>query len=151
MSRIAYVNGRYLPHRQAAIHVEDRGLQFADSVYEVCEVKDGRLVGTEPIEKLDHDKLVSMMIGRRLADIYPPKPAGPSTADIVLAANDVWVGERVKGVSLEVRKGEIVGLAGMVGAGRTEVAHAIFGSMPMAKGSTMAPSAKLTLSGRRQV
>ncbi|MFG1479534.1 D-amino-acid transaminase [Xanthobacter sp. V4C-4] len=44
MSRIAYVNGRYLPHRDASIHVEDRGYQFADGVYEVCEVRDGHLV-----------------------------------------------------------------------------------------------------------
>ncbi len=44
MSRIAYVNGRYLPHRHAAIHIEDRGFQFADAVYEVCEIKDGLLV-----------------------------------------------------------------------------------------------------------
>jgi len=44
MARIAYVNGRYLPHRAAAVHVEDRGYQFADGVYEVCEVREGRLV-----------------------------------------------------------------------------------------------------------
>ncbi len=44
MSRIAYVNGRYVPHRDAAVHVEDRGYQFADGVYEVCEVRAGRLV-----------------------------------------------------------------------------------------------------------
>jgi D-alanine transaminase len=44
MSRIAYVNGRYLPLRDAAVHVEDRGYQFADSVYEVCEVRDGQLI-----------------------------------------------------------------------------------------------------------
>ncbi len=44
MSRIAYVNGRYLPMRAATVHVEDRGYQFADSVYEVCEVRGGRLI-----------------------------------------------------------------------------------------------------------
>ncbi len=44
MSRIAYVNGRYVPHVHARVHVEDRGYQFADGVYEVCEVRDGRLV-----------------------------------------------------------------------------------------------------------
>lgn len=44
MSRIVYVNGRYLPYEQAAVHVEDRGFQFADSVYEVIEVRDGVLV-----------------------------------------------------------------------------------------------------------
>ena len=45
--RIAYVNGRYLPHREASVHVEDRGLQFADSIYEVCAVLDGRLMDEE--------------------------------------------------------------------------------------------------------
>jgi D-alanine transaminase len=44
MSRIAYVNGRYLPMRDAKVHVEDRGYQFSDSVYEVCEVRGGRLI-----------------------------------------------------------------------------------------------------------
>jgi D-alanine transaminase len=44
MSRIAYVNGRYLPHAQAKVSIEDRGYNFADGVYEVCEVRGGRLV-----------------------------------------------------------------------------------------------------------
>src|SRR5579864_3535209 len=44
MSRIAYVNGRYLPRAEAKVSVEDRGYQFADGVYEVCEVRAGRLV-----------------------------------------------------------------------------------------------------------
>ncbi|HKF99711.1 MAG TPA: D-amino-acid transaminase [Xanthobacteraceae bacterium] len=44
MSRIAYVNGRYVPHGEATVHVEDRGYQFADGVYEVCEVRAGRLI-----------------------------------------------------------------------------------------------------------
>jgi len=48
MSRIAYVNGRYLPFAQATVHVEDRGYQFSDGVYEVCEVRGGRLVD-EPL------------------------------------------------------------------------------------------------------
>jgi len=53
MSRIAYVNGRYLPHRQAAIHVEDRGFQFADGVYEVIGVQGGCLIDERPhLERL---------------------------------------------------------------------------------------------------
>ncbi|MFD1330848.1 D-amino-acid transaminase [Methylopila musalis] len=44
MSRIAYVNGQYVPHADAAVHIEDRGYQFADGVYEVCEVRDGALI-----------------------------------------------------------------------------------------------------------
>jgi branched-subunit amino acid aminotransferase/4-amino-4-deoxychorismate lyase len=44
LSRIAYVNGRYLSRRDAAVNIEDRGYQFADGVYELCEVRDGRLI-----------------------------------------------------------------------------------------------------------
>ena len=46
MSHIAYVNGRYLPHGRAVVHVEDRGYQFADGVYEVCAVAGGQIVDT---------------------------------------------------------------------------------------------------------
>jgi D-alanine transaminase len=48
MSRIAYVNGRYLPHREASVHIEDRGFQFADGVYEVVGVSNGNLLDEEP-------------------------------------------------------------------------------------------------------
>lgn len=54
MSRVAYVNGRYVPHAQASVHVEDRGYQFADGVYEVCEVYHGRLVDeTRHLDRLE--------------------------------------------------------------------------------------------------
>lgn len=54
MSRIAYVNGRYLPHTNASVHVEDRGFQFADGVYEVCAVRGGRLIDEDPhLKRLD--------------------------------------------------------------------------------------------------
>ena len=44
MSRIAFVNGQFVPHMAAYVHIEDRGYQFADGVYEVCEVKDGQII-----------------------------------------------------------------------------------------------------------
>jgi D-alanine transaminase len=54
MSRVAYVNGRYVPHGAAAVHVEDRGYQFADGVYEVCEVWDGMIVDeTRHLDRLE--------------------------------------------------------------------------------------------------
>ena len=54
MARIAYVNGRYVPHREAAVHVEDRGYQFADGVYEVITVRAGRFVDAGPhLDRLD--------------------------------------------------------------------------------------------------
>ena len=54
MSRIAYVNGQYVTHAQASVHIEDRGYQFADGVYEVCEIRDGYIVDfTRHMERLD--------------------------------------------------------------------------------------------------
>lgn len=54
MSRIAYVNGRYLPHADAAVHIEDRGFQFADGVYEVCEIRHGLIVDlTRHLDRLE--------------------------------------------------------------------------------------------------
>jgi D-alanine transaminase len=54
MTRVVYVNGRYLPYAQAGVHVEDRGFQFADAIYEVCEISGGRLVDeTRHMERLE--------------------------------------------------------------------------------------------------
>lgn len=65
MSRIAYVNGRYVPHRQAAVHVEDRGYQFADGVYEVCEIAHRMVVDMGPhLDRLDRSL-------RELSIIWP--------------------------------------------------------------------------------
>jgi D-alanine transaminase len=63
LSRIAYVNGRYLPHRAAQVHVEDRGYQFADGVYEVCEVRGGKLVD----ERRHMDRLERSLSELRIA------------------------------------------------------------------------------------
>ncbi len=100
-------------------------------------LKDGKLVGTFPVKQLSQSKLVSMMIGRPLADMFPVKAKVKPDGEPVLAAHDIWSADKVRGVSLEVRKGEIVGLAGMVGSGRTEIAHTIFGSAPLNRGSVM--------------
>ena len=58
MSRIAYVNGRYLPLRDASVNVEDRGYQFSDGVYEVCEVRGGKLIDERRhMERLRHSQI----------------------------------------------------------------------------------------------
>jgi D-alanine transaminase len=54
MSRVAYVNGRYVPHAEATVHIEDRGYQFADGVYEVCEIRDGAVIDeTRHLDRLE--------------------------------------------------------------------------------------------------
>ena len=68
MSRIAYVNGRYLPHRQACIHIEDRGFQFADGVYEVIAVRGGGFVDEGPHLKRLHRSLDELRIASPMSD-----------------------------------------------------------------------------------
>jgi D-alanine transaminase len=75
MSRIAYVSGAYVPHRQAAVHIEDRGYQFADGVYEVIAVRSGRLLDEEPHLKRLH---------RSLDELRIPAPIGDAALGIVL-------------------------------------------------------------------
>lgn len=68
MARIVYVNGRYLPYAEAGVHVEDRGFQFADSVYEVCEVKSGALIDTtRHLARLDRS-LAELKIAKPMSD-----------------------------------------------------------------------------------
>jgi D-alanine transaminase len=75
MSHIAYVNGRYLPHAQAKVAIEDRGFQFADGVYEVCEVRGGRLV--------DERRHV-VRLDRSLSELRIARPMSAAALSIVL-------------------------------------------------------------------
>lgn len=75
MSRIAYVNGQYLPHSHASIHIEDRGYQFADGVYEVCEVLGGHLVD---------EKLHMARLARSLSELRIPHPMTDRALGVVL-------------------------------------------------------------------
>src|SRR3954467_2810713 len=68
MSRIAYVSGDYVPHRQAAIHIEDRGYQFADGVYEVIAVRGGKLLDEEPHLHGLHRSLKELRIPAPMSD-----------------------------------------------------------------------------------
>ena len=75
MSRIAYVNGRYVPHAQAAVHVEDRGYQFADGVYEVCAIVAGRMIDEDAhLDRLD----------RSLSELRIPAPMGRAALKAVM-------------------------------------------------------------------
>jgi ABC-type sugar transport system ATPase subunit len=88
-------------------------------------LRDGNLVTTSATEAVTRNQLESLMVGRELAGDMPRAKA-PS-GDVVLRVRNLDDGERITGVSFDIRRGEIFGLAGLMGAGRTEVARAIFG------------------------
>jgi ribose transport system ATP-binding protein len=92
----------------------------------VVVLRDGRMVGELPKGEITHDRMIRLMIGRDLKSLYVP-PAAPPGADaleIVAARTETYPDHAV---SLTVRRGEILGLAGLVGSGRTELARAVFG------------------------
>ncbi len=100
----------------------------------VTVLKDGKVVGTRIVGEIDRDQLVEMMVGRPLADIYPAKRSAAAT-DPVLTVRGLAAAPRVKDVSFDLFPGEILGLAGLVGSGRSEAAHAIFGSLERTAGT----------------
>ena len=120
----------YISHRLEEV------MALADRV---SVLRDGRLMATLPIAEVTRDGMVRLMVGRDLdLGLATPKPA-PATGDggrDVLALHDVGcAASRVAGVSLRVGAGEIVGLAGLVGAGRTELARVLFGLTPADAGT----------------
>ncbi|WP_432548738.1 sugar ABC transporter ATP-binding protein [Kineococcus sp. SYSU DK004] len=93
----------------------------------VVVLRDGGLVLDAPMSTTGDDDIVTAMIGRELEDLFPPVREVPADADVVLDVRDLEVAGAPAPVSLQVRRGEVLGLAGLVGAGRTELLEALFG------------------------
>ena len=110
-------------------HKMDEVFKLADRV---SVLRDGRLVGTAPASELSPAKLITMMVGRDLSDVYPARPI-PS-ADILLEVDGLTREPAYRDISFRIHRGEVVALAGLMGAGRTEVASAIYGLQPADSG-----------------
>ncbi|MCZ4499679.1 MAG: D-xylose transporter ATP-binding protein [Marmoricola sp.] len=112
---------------------EGRALVFIshrfDEVFDLCDtvtvMRDGEYVSTQLVAETTVDKLVAAMVGREVADLYPKIPA--LLGDQILSVRGLTAPGVCQDITFDVRAGEIVGLAGLVGAGRSEIARAIFG------------------------
>jgi ribose transport system ATP-binding protein len=113
-----------------------------EELYAVCDrvtiMRDGRTVESAPLSGISRYELVSKMLGKELAEdlAHRRSESSPAEADgtPVLDAHDIRRGHVLEGVSVSVRPGEIVGLAGLLGSGRTETARALFGADPVDEG-----------------
>lgn len=103
-------------------HKIDEVFQVADRV---SVLRDGKYIGTKSIGELDHDRLISMMVGREISSVHPPRDF--RGGETILKVEHLKCGKKVRDVSFEVHKGEILGFAGIVGAGRTESLRCLFG------------------------
>ncbi len=114
-----------------------------EELSKICErasvLRDGQYIGTKNLRDITLDELVNMIVGRSLEDKYPKYKR--KIGDVALEAKNIRRGNKVKVDCLNVRKGEILGIAGLVGAGRTEIMRLIFGA-------DKADSMELTLEGR---
>jgi ribose transport system ATP-binding protein len=122
----------YISHRMEEVQL------LADRV---TVLRDGRWVGDLPRAEATPDKIVALMVGRELSGAYFPDKAGRTAGEVVLDVKDLVVPGAPVGVSFAARRGEILGFAGLVGAGRTELMESVFGVTPARAGT-------MTLEGR---
>ena len=115
----------YISHRIAEV------FQISDRV---SVLRDGKFIKTVQTAEVDRDELIRLMVGREVNDTYPKRDFTPG--DVVLELQDVC-GNGVEHISFAVRSGEIFGLSGLVGAGRTETMRMIFGADPIDSGTVL--------------
>ncbi|MEP7269089.1 MAG: sugar ABC transporter ATP-binding protein [Saprospiraceae bacterium] len=122
----------YITHRLDEIfHISDR----------VTVLKDGKYVGTMVTSEVNKERLIHSMVGR---DIHWPISKFNKKGDIALAVENLQ-NKYLKNISFELRKGEILALAGLVGAGRTEIAKTIMGVLPLASGKIFIQGVEVTI------
>ncbi len=110
----------YISHRMEELK------QIGDRV---TVMRDGQLIGTREVANVSIDEVITMMIGREINELFPRHHCQPG--EVALSVKGLKSGKKVHHVDLELHFGEIVGLSGLVGSGRTETARAIFGLDPM--------------------
>jgi ABC-type sugar transport system ATPase subunit/ribose/xylose/arabinose/galactoside ABC-type transport system permease subunit len=122
-----------------------------DEIYRVADrvtvLRDGQLVATAPIGEMPRERAVRLMVGRVLTHMYPERQAEPGA--VVLAAEGLARAGAFSGVSLQVRAGEVLGLAGLVGSGRTEIARVLFGVDQPTEGAILLDGVPVTFASPR--
>jgi ribose transport system ATP-binding protein len=117
----------YISHRM------DEVMQLADRI---SVLRDGRHVGDLTRAEATHERVVQLMVGRQVLNHYfPERPVAAATPDVLLRVKDLLVPGTREPVSFEARRGEILGFAGLVGAGRTELMQVLFGVSHAVSGS----------------
>ena len=133
----------------SVIFISHRLNELTKCADRVVVLRDGRVVGELGKGEITHSAMIRLMIGRDLKALYVPPAVKPGEA--VLNISDVRTAAYpAQSVSLSVRQGEILGLAGLVGAGRTELARAIFGIDPLLAGSVSLSGQAIRIDNPRQ-
>jgi len=130
------------------IYISHRLEEVFDIADRVTVLRDGELVATKAVSETDREDMIRMMVGRELTDIIPKQKAEPG--DVAIEVRGLTRGNILRDISFSVRKGEVLGLAGLVGAGRTEVARALFGADTIDSGEILLDGRPVKLRSPRQ-
>ena len=125
-----------LRHRGIAViyisHILGDVMRLCD---DVVVLRDGHLVGHAPVSEMDIGRLITLMVGRRIDQIYPPRQPAVRPGTPVLEVEGLTQHGIVKGLDFAVRAGEVLGVAGLMGSGRSETARILFGLDPCQSGT----------------
>jgi rhamnose transport system ATP-binding protein len=133
VERLFRIIGELKAQGTGIIYISHRLEELFQVADRVTALRDGSLVGTRPMPQVTRGDLIRMMVGRELASVFPKMVVAPGEVVLEvrgLGCKTAGVGD----VNLSIRAGEIVGLAGLVGAGRTELARILFGLSPADRG-----------------
>ncbi|WP_026959905.1 galactose/methyl galactoside ABC transporter ATP-binding protein MglA [Aliagarivorans taiwanensis] len=110
-----------------------------DEIFAICDeitiLRDGQWVNTQPLEGLDMDQIIAMMVGRELTQRFPEKTNVPKETILEVSNLTALNQPSIQDINFELRKGEVLGIAGLVGAKRTDIVEALFGIRQRSEGS----------------
>ena len=123
-----------------------------EEIFELCDritiLRDGSYIGTEYIKDITMDDVVQMMIGREIGERFPKRDC--SIGEEVLRVEGLTHEKMFRDVSFSVRAGEVLGVSGLMGAGRTEIMQAIFGNLPVVSGKLFIEGKEVSIKNPRQ-
>ena len=132
---------------KGVLYITHRMDELSEIADEVTVLRDGRYIGTERTANLAREQMIRMMVGRELVRIFPGARSVPGAA--VLCARGLGLPPHFRDVSFELHAGEILGIAGLIGAGRSKLAEALFGVTPARSGKILIGGAEIEVDSPR--
>jgi rhamnose transport system ATP-binding protein len=132
----------------AIVFISHRLEELFELADRVTVLRDGNYVDTRPMKEVTRDDLIRMMVGRTITNMFPKQDV--QAGEVVLKVENLTCSGLFQNISFELHKGEILGMAGLIGAGRTDVARAIFGVEPPDSGTIQLKGKKIRITSPQQ-
>ncbi len=130
------------------IYITHKMNELFEIADEVSVFRDGRFVGEHKASDVSRDEIIKLMVGREITQMFPKEVA--PIGDVALSVRDLCLEGKFHGVSFDLRKGEILGVAGLVGSGRSNVAETLFGVTPATSGAILIDGKEIAINEPRR-